>query len=263
MLLRHDDRGVLAIGQASHAWLSGQLARAWGNARFPPPMPREEVCLAAEQHDVGMAMWDLEPTLNPRTGLPHSFLEMPLATHLELWSAAPGRLITQCRYAALLVSMHGSRLYRRRDLKALSEADAEAVLGYLAAQERFQAELTDSLAGDPLALATAQERSLERNSQLLWTWDVLSLAICLGERSRAVSAVPTSEGEIEMQLWTADSEDRVLLHPWPFQSGVIAVRCEGRRLSGSHDSEHALSAALSQARWETVQFELAPGEAGD
>ena len=40
VLLRADDEGVVAIGQASHAWLSGQLARAWGGAavgRGRPP----------------------------------------------------------------------------------------------------------------------------------------------------------------------------------------------------------------------------------
>src|SRR5947209_2058622 len=122
---------VVAIGQASHAWLSGQLARAWGNERFGGVVPREEVCLAATQHDIGMALWDTAPTFNPQTGLPHSFMEMPLATHLELWSAAPQRVYTQSRYAALLVSMHGTALYERRDLTRLPETDAESVRRYL------------------------------------------------------------------------------------------------------------------------------------
>ena len=49
------------IGQPAHAWVSGQLARAWGNAAFPAPAPREPFCLAAEQHDVGWADADLAP----------------------------------------------------------------------------------------------------------------------------------------------------------------------------------------------------------
>src|SRR5437763_3900256 len=121
MLLRRDERGVLAIGQASHAWISGQLAHAWGNERFGAVEPHGEVTLAAEQHDLGMALWDLNPSFNPGTGLPHSFMEMPLEVHVELWGAAPRRLLTQCRYAALLVSMHGTRLYERRDLEALTQ----------------------------------------------------------------------------------------------------------------------------------------------
>jgi hypothetical protein len=53
--LGEEGDAVIVIGQASRAWISGQLARAWGNERFAALEPREEVCLAAEQHDVGMA----------------------------------------------------------------------------------------------------------------------------------------------------------------------------------------------------------------
>ena len=60
MVLREDGDGVLCIGQPAHAWVSGQLARAWGNERFGAFAPREEVCLAAAQHDLGMAAWDAE-----------------------------------------------------------------------------------------------------------------------------------------------------------------------------------------------------------
>ncbi len=162
MLLREDSRGVLAIGQTSHAWISGQLARAWGNPRFPAPEPRQEVCLAAEQHDIGMALWDLEPARDPGTGLPYSFMEMPLEEHLGLWRAAPQRLLTQSRYAALLVSMHGARLYARRDLAALEDQEAMAVREYLAAQRRLQAELVESLAADPRTGPSVEEATLAR-----------------------------------------------------------------------------------------------------
>src|SRR5581483_9426650 len=126
MLLREDDRGVLAIGQPSHAWISAQLARAWGNAAFGDVHPYEEVCLAAEQHDIGMAGWDLEPSLNPQTQLPHSFIQMPLGVHIGLWGAAARRLLRQSRYAALLTSMHGVRLYEMRDVEKMADDDAAA-----------------------------------------------------------------------------------------------------------------------------------------
>ena len=53
MLFREDPDGVIAIPQPSHAWLSGQMVRAWGNEVFARPAPYEDVCLGAEQHDVG------------------------------------------------------------------------------------------------------------------------------------------------------------------------------------------------------------------
>jgi uncharacterized protein DUF3891 len=245
MLLRPDGPGILAIGQASHAWLSGQLARSWGNERFPAPSPYEEVCLAAEQHDVGMAMWDLDPARDPQSGLPYSFMEMPLPVHLELWSAAPARLLTQNRLAAVLVSMHGWRLYRRRKLDELPREQAAAVRGYLDAQEHFRARLSADI--DP--------RTIEVASQLIWTWDFLSLAICLDWSGRTARDVPTLDGAVDMEIISA-GERRICLAPWPFEADSLTVRCEARRLEGPYDTDEALRAALSSASWETVEFEL-------
>src|SRR5688572_28612195 len=112
MLVRPDGDSFLCIGQSSHAWISGQMARAWAD----PFEPYEEVCLAAEQHDVGMAEWDLAPALNPETGLPVAFTEMPFSVHSALWLEAPKRLVTTSVYAAALVSLHGTRLYELRSM---------------------------------------------------------------------------------------------------------------------------------------------------
>src|SRR5947209_5990721 len=155
MLLREDARGVIAIGQPSHAWISGQLARAWGNDRFGQPEPREEVCLAAEQHDTGMAAWDRSPALNPDTGLPYSFIQMPLSAHLQAWREGPWRILSQSRYAALLVSMHGWRLYLQRDLGKLAQADADAVRAYMDQQRGFQEDLLATLRDDEITAAHA------------------------------------------------------------------------------------------------------------
>ncbi len=243
MVLREDDRGVLAIGQASHAWISGQLARAWGNERFGELEPREEVCLAAEQHDVGMAAWDLEPTLNSATGLPHSFIEMPIATHMQLWRAGPRRLLSQSRYAALLVSMHGRRLYEMRDLTRLQPADSDLIRGFIDSSRSFEHELVASLDAAPDLLT--------RNSDLIWTWDFLSLALCLGWAPCTARAVPTSTDPHNLEL-SADGR----LTPWPFRHGAITVRAEGRRLTDRYDTDEDLATALASARWETVSFEL-------
>jgi hypothetical protein len=245
VVLRRDADGVLAIGQASHAWLSGQLARAWGNEQFGSLEPHEEVCLAAEQHDVGMAAWDLTPTFNPATGLPHNFTEMPIETHMELWRAGPKRLLTQSRYAALLVSMHGMRLYEKRDLASLPVAQADEVSAFLAESRDFQAQLRRSLG--------ASEAQVNRNSDLIWTWDFLSLALCLDWAPCVARAVPTAHGPTDLQL----REDGVI-DPWPFgtEGGTLMVKVEGRRLSGTYASEAELADALAKARWETVAFEL-------
>jgi hypothetical protein len=47
LLVDHQD-GKVAVAQPAHAFISGQLARAWAGELHP----RDEVCLAAEQHDM-------------------------------------------------------------------------------------------------------------------------------------------------------------------------------------------------------------------
>ena len=219
MLLRPDGDATICIGQPAHAFLSGQLA-----ARWEPPPP-EEVILAATQHDAGMADWDAAPELNTETGLPQSFMEMDLSTHLRLWSHAPHRVLPQSRYAALLVSMHGTALYELRKRKD------DAIVRYLDEQRALQARLSEGL----------DIEAVRRHQQLLWAWDFLSLGLCLGWEGRSVNGLTLEANTIE---------------PWPFTSDSVHLHTEGRRLQGRFAEEAEMRAALAVAPWVTLDFEL-------
>jgi Protein of unknown function (DUF3891) len=247
MLLRAEGQAVVAIGQASHSWLSGQLARGWGNDRFPLQEPHEAVCLAAEQHDIGMAEWDLRPALNPETGRPYSFIEMPVAIHLELWSRAPAKLMTQSRYAALLVSMHGTALAKLRNPERLSPRERELVSSYVDAQRAFQAELAGRLGVDLDRLAT--------NQRLIWTWDGLSLAVCLRWPPFTAEDVPSRGGPVSLTLEETEP-GRLTLDPWPFRDDRVVLRCEGVRLDERFDDEAELHAALGRGPVVELTFTL-------
>jgi len=242
VLLRRDGDEVVAIGQPAHAWVSGQLARAWGNERFGAVDPYEEVCLAAEQHDVGMAAWEIRPTFNERTGLPRSFMELGLDEHLEIWWRAAPLVLPQSPYAALLVSLHGSALYERRDLARLSAEDADRVWAFLAGQRELQERLLAGLGADP--------QLVRRNQRLIWTWDSLSLALLLDWPPFELERVPTAGGEIDVAVRDGT------LDAWPFAAPELTVRCEGRRLAGPYADEDAMRAALAAAPWETVAVTL-------
>lgn len=254
MLLREDGRGVLAIGQPAHAWLSGQLARAWGNEQFGVVEPLDEVCLAAEQHDVGWAQRDLEPVFNPHTGLPQSFTEVPVADHLPLFTQGPASLVSQSRYVALLVSLHGRRLYQRRDLAKLPRDEADAITSFLSYQRVFQAELIGSLRSDSPAAPHLADPRIDRNSLLIWTWDYLSLALCLGWAPATARGVPTAEGAADLELTSSGRVHH--LDPWPFSAPALTVRCEGRRLTDRSAGEAELRAAFAAARWEQLELRL-------
>jgi len=240
MLVRELPGGeALCIGQASHAWLSGQLARAWH------PAVDEAVCLAAEQHDVGMAQWDLAPALDEAAGRPVSFMDMALGDHLGLWSAAPQRLFSQSRHAALLVSLHGTKLYAMRDLDALSPQDADAVREYLA----DQAALQQRLAGE---VGTGQDE-LRRDQARLFAWDGLSLALCLGWAPYTTPEVDGRTLRLEVV-----GEGEHTLNPWPFGPRRLAVRCEGRLLGERAPTRAALHEALEEAEVVDLRFALRP-----
>lgn len=255
MLLREDDRGVLAIGQPAHAWLAGQLARSWGNEQFGLVEPLDEVCLAAEQHDVGWAERDLEPVFNPDTGLPQSFTEVPIDDHLPLFTNGPLSLVSQSRYVALLVSMHGWRLYQRRDLDKLPAGEADAVRRFLSEQRAFQDALITSLKSDPATPADVNDAGkLERNSLLIWTWDYLSLALCLDWAPSTAKGAPSAGARTDLEL--SKSGDVHRLDPWPFATPALTVRCDGRRLRTPCASEGELREAFDRAPWETLELRL-------
>jgi Protein of unknown function (DUF3891) len=263
LILRPHGESVLAIGQASHAWLSGQLARAWGNARFAPPDPYDEVCLGALQHDIGMADWDLRPARHRASGLPVQFFELDRPTHLALWSAAPRRVLSQSAYAALLVSLHGTGLYERFPPKTDDPEIARAVAEYRADQRALQAELAAAVG------ATPEEQ--RRNQALLAAWDGLSLALCqdrlpttvaLGAATLTLTPTPTP-ADIEGRL-TVDSSPSVVprcvvVDPWPFGPDELEVRAEGRLLDAAgYADEAALQNALDRAPVLTVRMVLRP-----
>jgi hypothetical protein len=256
MLLRADGDGVTAIGQPAHAWLSGQLARAWGNERFGAVEPWEEVCLAAEQHDVGMAAWERRPAMNPQTGLPRSFMELELDAHLEIWWRAAPLVVPQSRYAALLVSMHGSSLYERRDLARLQPPDVARVREFLAGQRELQAHLLAGLRADPRTAAAAADEVVRRNRRLVWTWDSLSLGLLLDWAPYELAAVPAADGEVDIAVRIGPG-GAITLDPWPFGAPRLTVRSEGRRLAGRFDDDATLQDALAGAPWVTVDVELA------
>lgn len=240
MLLRRDGDDVIAIGQPAHAWLSGQLARAWGNERFGAVEPWEEVCLGAEQHDVGMAAWDAQPKLNPETGLPRSFMELELDDHLEIWWRAAPLVMPQSRYAAVLVSMHGTALYERRNLEQLESQDVDKVRAFLDGQRELQERLSAGLDPD----------EVRRNQRLVWTWDSLSLGLLLDWAPFELKAVPAAEGRLDIQVRDGT------LDPWPFAQSSVIVRSEGRRLTERYDQEATMREALAAAPWVTIEIEL-------
>jgi Protein of unknown function (DUF3891) len=251
MVVRRDDHGALAIGQLSHAWLSGQLARAWGNEDFPAPDPREEIALGAEQHDIGWALFDLRPGLSAKTGLPRDFLELSAEEHLAVWTDAPDHLLSQSQHAALVVSLHGCSL---SELRARGDpAHLQALTSHIDAERARQSRLRASLG--------LTEQETKRTQRQMWAWDGLSLALCSGWDPFTAHDVPTRDGLTEIELRAR--EDRTFtIDPWPFAQPLVEVRCEARLLQSAYEDERVMQRALDVAQLVTLVFELLPAASG-
>jgi hypothetical protein len=249
VLVRVDDDGALVIGQLSHSWLSGQLARAWGNESFIAPEPREEIVLGAEQHDVGWALFDLEPRWSEQSGLPRSFLELTVEEHLAIWRDAPDRLLSESQHAALVVSMHGRSLSELR-AKA-GPKQAAAVREHIEAERARQALLCETLG--------VSEARAQMTQRQMWTWDGLSLALCSGWQPFTSREVPSQAGPVEIELRSIElhaGDGTYTLDPWPFGEDRVEVRCEGRRLRSRYEDEQAMHEALAAAAPVTLTFTL-------
>jgi len=271
MMFRETGNTVIAIPQPSHAWLSGQAIRAWGNAEFGHVSPFEDVCLGAEQHDIGWLNWEQSPTLNTQTGRPHSFRELDVAKHTKLWRQGSAMAMVLGRYPALLVSLHGSNLYRNFDFSDADAAASAVVTKFLQDQAVLQQALCDSLADDHGYAEHVSPATLQRNRLLVSAVDRLSIAVCTALRDAAVRSdtaqeglirtVPTARGTADLHIIALDAGTRFTVRPWPFSTMSVRLVCEGIELPQKWFTDtDQMRTALGDARRVRVMAELVPDE---
>ena len=220
MLFRTEPSGVLAISQPAHAWVSGQILRAWDEPLGEP------LLLAAEQHDIGWLDWETAPTFNPETGRPHLFREIGAAVHSPMWRQGVERALGAWgAHVALLVSRHGGVIYRRyTDRHRTGEADAAAAQAYLETQAPIEAAWAKMLGLDPAAL--------QKETRLVALVDTLSLALCGELKTPIELEAPNARGGTEtLRLIERPGHPfDFVLSPWPLRRDVLNVEGEARPL---------------------------------
>src|SRR5260221_8076253 len=186
MIVQEQGDELVLIRQTDHAVLSGFLAREWGNDLFQRPEPFESLQLATSEHDNGWREWELQPTIDPKTRLPYSFMSLPTDAHIELYQRGIERVVRSDRYAGLLVSMHASGLYDRAratipgfSAKYVKSTETELVSGFLQALKLQQLRLKVDLRADAATKDFVQEKLLESNSRRLEALDRFFFSLCL------------------------------------------------------------------------------------
>jgi hypothetical protein len=251
---------VIAISQTAHAWVAGQLARQWGNEHFADFTPVEPLCYAAEQHDRGFLDWERQPTLDPKSGLPHTFENIPLSLHVALRKRSILELKAVSLYAALVTSLYFVRAVgKQRPIE--SHADRQRIAEFLQEQKELQRSLLGSLRKDPYLRSACSDRAIEYNKKLLAAWDQLSVQLCRNPVSSfSVSDVPSAfEKSCRLLATPVDPNAReIRVEPWPFSKPRVELTCEGHVLDRRFTSEADLRKYLKYARRVSVIYTLTP-----
>jgi hypothetical protein len=245
---------LLLVAQPAHAQLSGQFARAWDFSALPhvPEAAREAVILGITLHDLSWVGFEAAPTLNTATGLPHMFREVPAHLHTARWAASVDHAGAFGAWPALLVSLHGIRIYEKFFPRARAAAeDVVAADAFLAGERTRHAAL--------LRAAGASAEAAFAADLLTGACDWMSLLFC-GDpmRTARVPDVPlrSGVGEIEVRL---DGAREGTITPWPFAADHVCFTCEARVLPADarFDDEGAMRATIAAAPRERLGWRLA------
>jgi hypothetical protein len=250
LFLEAPDAPVLAISQPAHAWISGQLLRAWAE-------PLEEpLLLAGEQHDLGWLDWETAPSFDPQTRRPHLFRAVGAAVHAPMWARGVDRALNAWgQRVALLISRHGGLIYTRyMDRHRVAPADAAAADHYLATQAPLQAAWARALGLDATALA--------HDAALVALSDTMSLALC-GDLQTPLDmdAPDRTGGRRTLRLTARPGEAAAFtLSPWPFRGDAFVVEGEARPLPGGRlADEAAMRTWLAEPERVAFRARLTPG----
>lgn len=240
MILRKYRGQLLVIRQTDHGQQCALFAQHWGNESTDRPAPYEPLRYAAAEHDNGWAEWEAHPALDPSTGQPWQFVDLPAEQHLTLYRRGIARSAARDPYGGLLVSMHGVGLYNDRygtwprpaGPRSLDARQSALVAAYVADQETLQARLRQAAADDPRYAPYASPETIWRAYKLLQVWDRLSLQFCWrGCASGEIAPAPLRAGAPdEVLVCKGDGDHTLQLSPYPFDRSPVELPVVARLL---------------------------------
>ena len=262
MLRLETETGWWLVTHPDHARLAGAFAERWGNDRFLPPEPRENVLRGIARHDDGWAARDALPQIT-RQGKPSAFSvelvgkysafeEIDLEDYLAVRDRAVRLIAAEDHYAAILISMHTySLLTDHADRSTIAPAELPLLDRFLEEQKAFQQSLRKQTASDPsFAPEHTSERAIYDHFRLLQANDNLSLLTCVDFQKPAtlLHPLPARDGShIPVQVRTAGPRHFVL-DPYPYAEPSLTFQFPARHVQGKIFSDAAeLQRAYQQA----------------
>jgi len=256
---------LLVIRQTDHAYLAGFFAREWGNERFSRPEPNGPFCLAVAEHDNGWSDWELQPTLDPKTHLPHSFMSIPTETHIALYQRGIERLVKVDHYAGLMAVMHAAELYDRAratmpgySAKYVRANESQLVGDFIQQLRLQQLRLKVDLRSNQATKRFAEDSLLKINAARLEVLDRFSLHFCMNpEQDTLLDAVPVSDRGEEADIDLRWDGGMVTVAPYPFRRDPLTFSIMARRVPKKiYSSDLEFQKTVAAAQYFPVNFTM-------
>jgi hypothetical protein len=258
MIVRKQPNGeLLLIGQTDHSRLAGHLAAHWGNDKFAAPDPGDSVVRAAAFHDYGWLPYESSPLLNPTTGEPYQFLQLPIGvSQLAAYQWGLDWLAEIDPYAGLIVSMHRTGLWQSR-YNMITRPK-----GYVptSLSEEIQAFIKENEGRQERDRRPWNSKQLWINYRLMQVWDILSLYFCCADSSEEqIEPVPVNYSDKSGILMTIKpvGPAQVSCVPYPFDVHPLHVQLLCKRLrKATYENVSEFRRAYSGGEQELCKFEL-------
>ncbi len=240
MIRRNAADDWLLLSQIDHAVLSADLAAAWTDevTAFALPAP-DWLLYAIRHHDDGWQPWTTAPEIDPETGIPFSFTEMPMATATQMWSASVDVCGRYNEWAALWVNLHFCWLANRA-LENRPDADEErsVLIDFLKRRREHQ---HNWFINQPREIVYDEKRRYRKGPltisgfRALQFFDRLSLWLCINSVENSPEnkspQLKLSLGEASKFEFCMTTSNTVSVKPYPFCQPSLQVTAPARRVA--------------------------------
>ena len=261
MIIRNDPGGgLILVGQTDHSRFVGQLAAHWGNSAFATPAPYDSVVRAATFHDFGWLRYETSPLVNPESGEPYPFLQLPLTPQqLDAYQWSLDWMADIDPYSGLIVNMHRTGLWKGR-YGHITHPAGRYNLNRLSPE--VQALIDHNEAWQERQRAALDAKGVWTNYRLMQIWDLLGLYFgCQEPYEDYAEPVPTSyagaDDEGARLTMTPAGPRRVAFDPYPFDVRPCRVQLSYKTVpSSTYEDVEAFRKAWFQADVGIMDFEL-------
>ncbi|KOY16910.1 DUF3891 family protein [Paenibacillus xylanivorans] len=174
MIVYEREHDFVLTAQHEHGLVAGEMASHWKTELLVDEAHREDLILAAREHDRGWIELDSSPFWNDYSQIPYSFRDFPLRPRFVFYRKGIEEVREKNLYAGLLCSMMYIELFQNN--LGANTNDDEDIREYLDDEREHQLRWEQQLGG-----GEALKHRLKSDVEIILFCDQLSLFLCMEE----------------------------------------------------------------------------------